>query len=402
MSGNAVGLLRQQIARGDFEEALKAAPHIAQAKAATFTDSVSLIQHSLSARQSELAVALLEGSRLFFVTATPADVHQLVEEMTAVLASCWREKLDAPARKAVSLVLELLESPDCLAGKPDRPTVAHFAGWAGRFALRRNDEVWFGEIALQTAAWAARDMDGQDGESFLPAFDSWLHRILRHDRTEAIPVLFEAMSLLFAAETDKVSFMAEFLKEWRAVAATACLNPDSLVASELVEQLLLFTVRAGSAELWSPVTERISEVAALTVAKHGVSVGFPVFRPMLDVGRVNLGDELKFGTGPDPDSMRQRIIRLVCAEAIWIADMAAHSDFSKVAGDKIEEMYQSWIKDPRYEPHIRPIQRFCQLLLIYWSNNRKRAAKRWTPREKCLSEPLLLTEEDQAKLTFLL
>jgi hypothetical protein len=401
MSGNAMGLLHQQIARGDFEEALQNAPHISNAKPATFSDWIGLIQHALNARQAELAVVLLEESRRFFVSADIATGRQIVEEVTTLLAACWREKMEAPARKAISLTLELLELPNGPVRKPDQPVVVHFAGLAGRFALRQNDEVWFGQIAVCTAAWAARELGGQDGEGFLEAFDTWLHRILRNDRAHAIPALFEAFAILYAAETDKEIFASEFLKEWRAVAASACLNPISPVASELVEQLLLFTIRTGDAKLWSPVTERISEVAALAVAKHGVMGAFPVFRPMLDVARVNLGDELKFGTGPDSDSMRQRIIRLVCAETIWIADMAAHSDFGTVAGDKIEEMYQSWIKDPRYEPHIRSIQRFCQLLLIYWANNRKRAARKWTPREKNLSDLLLLKDEDHAKLVFL-
>jgi hypothetical protein len=174
------------------------------------------------------------------------------------------------------------------------------------------------------------------------------------------------------------------------------------MASQFVEHLLLFTVRSADSELWLPVSEKIGEAAVLAVSKHGVQAAFSVFRPLLDVGRVNLGDELKFGTGPDPDSMRQRIIRLVCRETLRIAEMAAHADLYAVSGDKIEEMYRCWVSDPQYESHIRPIRRFCQLLLIFWSINRKRAAKNWTPRDKTLSVPLLLTEEDQAKLSFLL
>lgn len=402
MSGSVSDLLHQQIACGEYERAAKTAHTLAEVKCAAFADFTGVIQHLVNARQPDIAGVLLEGSRRFFVSVGGPPLGQLVGEMTAVLVSCWREKLDEPARKSVALVLTLLGSPDCPTVKEDSPIVAKFAGWAGRFALRANDGVWFGEIALQTAGWAARDLTGHSGVAFLPAFDFWLHRILRHDCTETIPVLFEALSALLTPETGRKIIFDEFLQEWRVVAGMACLNLESPMASKLVEQLLLFTVRSKDAELWLPVSKKIGEVAALAVSKNGVPAGFLVLRALLDMGRINLGDELKFGTGPDPDNVRQRIIRLVCLETLQIADIAAHSDMYAVSGDKIEELFRCWVNDPQYESQIRSIQRFCQLLLIYWSNNRKRAAKKWTPREKALSEPLLITEEDQTKLAFLL
>lgn len=402
MSGSVTGLLHQQIACGEYEQAVKTAPDMAGEKSATFTDFVGAIQHAVNARQPEIAVALLDGSRRFFVAMDADALRLVVGEMTAVLASCWREKMDDPARTAVTLVLELLSSADYPVTKAESQTVAQFASWAGRVILRKNDMAVFREIALQTSQWAARNMNEQAGEAFLPAFDSWMHRILRQGRTEAVPVLFEALSIFISAVADQKIVLEKFLREWRVIATAACLNTESPLASQMVEQLLLFTVRSENPEFWKPVSEKIGEVAVLAVVKHDVATAFPVFRPLMDVGRVNLGDELKFGTGPDPDNKRQRIIRLVCLETLKIADMAAHMDLASVAGDKIEEMYQSWANDPQYESQIRSIQRFCQLLLIYWTNNRKRASKKWTPRAKNLSEPLLLTEEDRTKLIFLL
>lgn len=402
MSVSSPDLLHQQLARGEYEQAAKTAVTLSEAKQPPFADSLGLIQHAVNARQQDIAVALLNGSRRFFVTGDAASLRQQVVEMTAVLASCWREKLDEPARVAAALVLQRLESSDCPVSNDEGAVVAQFAGWAGRFALRQRDTAWFSEIALQTAGWAARNLRSGDSEAFLPAFDFWLHRILRQGNIDTIPVLFEALFLFLASAAEKESLFNKFLREWRVVAASACLNPESPLASQLVEQLLLFTVRAENPAFWSPVSEKIGEVAALAVSTHGIKEGLPVFRPLLDVGRVNLGDELKFGTGPDTDSNRQRIIRLICGEVLKIAAMAAHRDMLSVAGDKIEEIYRNWVSDPQYETQIRSIQRFCQLLLIFWSNNRKRAAQKWTPREKALSEPLLLTEEDRIKLAFLL
>jgi hypothetical protein len=402
MSGSSWDLLRRQIAGGEVEQAVKSAKNISGTKTSAFADYVGAIHHAINAGQPDVALILLEGSRRFLVAADAATFSPMMREMTAVLAACRREKQEEPARKTVALGLQLFGSSKCPATQDAHLVVAQFAGWAGRFALLCNDDAWFGEIALQTAGWAARDSCGQSNEVFLLAFDLWLHRILRQTRSESIPVVFDALSILCTEGPGKKGILSAFLPEWRVVAAMASLNPENPVASQLVEQLLFFAIRSGDPELWSLVSEKIGEVAALAVSKYGVSVSFSVFRPLLDVARINLGDELKFGTGPDPDNIRQHIIRRICNETLKIADMAAHTDISSVSGDKIEEMYRTWVKDPQFEPHIRSIQRFCQLLLIYWSNNRKRAAKRWTPREKSLSEPLLLTEQDQTKLSFLL
>ena len=402
MSGSSWSLLRRQLAGGEQEQAVKTARNISETKTTTFADYAGAIHHAINAGQPGVALILLDGSRRFLVELDTAAFEPTIGEMTAVLAACRREKQEEPARKTVALVLELLGYSRCAATQDAHTVVSQFAGWAGRFALRCNDVAWFGEIALQTARWSARNRCGQSNEILLLAVSSWMHRILRQSRSEAIPVIFEVLSILRTEDPEGKRLVTEFLHEWRAVAAMACLNPESPVASQLVEHLLLFAGRYDSPELWSLFSEKIGEVASLAVSKYGVSTSFSVFRPLLDVARINLGDELKFGTGPDPNNRRQHIIRLICSETLKIADMAAHSDISSVSGDKIEEMFCVWVKAPQYEPHIRSIQRFCQLLLVFWSHNRKRASRRWTPREKCLSEPLLLTDADQAKLSFLL
>ena len=399
MSVSGWEVLRQRISAGEFEQALQSVPDLAAAKATTLSDMSAAIHHAIYARQPELTLTLLEGTRRFFAVSGPDDLRGLLGQMTAVLAACTREKMIEPAQKTTEMVLGLLSDPNCPASGELLPAGAKFAGWAGRFALRRNDGAWFAEIVSRTAAWAAKT---GSGEAMLETVDSWLHRILRYDRVEAIPALFEALSALYDAVEGKNAFLTNFLTEWRAVSAMACLNPESPAASLLVEELLAFAARTKEPENWAPVVEKVGEVSALAVTKHGIAVGFPVFRPLMDLGRIQLNDELKFGTGPDPENPRQRIIRLVCLATLRIADMAAHGDMGAVAGDKIEEMYRTWAADPRFEPQARSIQRFCQLLLIFWANNRKRAAKKWAPREKMLAEPLLLSEEDREKLTFLL
>jgi hypothetical protein len=349
-----------------------------------------------------LADILTEGTPVVFDSvANEAQLQKLMEECALLVASCRREKMDEQARVLVGLALGSLEKQPLPNEQRTIAAVARFSEISGRYALRRKDVQWFGKIAGQTLGWAS----GQDRfglrEIFLPVLDSWMHRITRVYLVDALPAFFEAVYLLYLNDQDKDEFWAAFLLEWRATAAIASQNPVSTMASEWVEQLLLLTIRTENAAYWRPVIQRIGEVAGLAVTKHNIQESLPVFRPLLDVGRVNLADELKFGSGPDPDSVRQRIIRLICDEMLKISDMASRSVLMSVAGDKIEEAFQCWILDPAYESQTVSIQRFCQLLLIYWSMNRKKAARNWTPREQRLSDPLL-TEVERRKLTFLL
>ncbi len=402
MSVKQTHLLRQQIAAGDYVEAADTAKLLKGNSGIGFDELIQEVHYAVNARQANLALVLLEDCQRFFEPAGSADLlENRLDQLTVLVASCRREKMDDPARQLVALVLHLLDKPDFPLEQGLVAAVAKFAGIAGRYALRRKDLIWFGQIALPSVSWATRCENCAVSEHFFPVLESWMHRITSQALFNGVPVFFEAAFLLLMAENNKAEFMARFLQEWRSVAATACLNPDNPLASQWVEQLLLMTIRLEEKAYWRPVAQRITEVASLATVKHGVAASFSVIRPLMDVGRVNLGDELKFGTGPDESSMRQLIIRLACNAAVHVADMASKADFAAVTGDKLEEMFHSWLRDPSYESQARSIERFCQLLLIFWSLNRKRAARKWTPRAEKLSASLF-SDADRGKLSFLL
>ena len=402
MSVKQTHLLRQQLAAGDVEKAADTAKLLKADQGISFDEFIQEVHYAVNARQSDVALILLEDCPRFFESVANTDkLEKQIDQLIVLIASCRREKMDDPARRLVVFMLLLLERQDFPVTQGLVDAVAKFAGIAGRYALRRKDLIWFGQIALPSVSWATRCEGCVVSERFFPVLESWMHRITSQSLFDGVTVFFEATFLLLMADKNKPEFIDRLLLEWRSVTATACQNPENSLASQWVEQLLLMTIRLEDRTYWRPVTQKITEAASLAVVRHGVAASFDVIRPLLDVGRVNLADELKFGSGPDDSSLRQLIIRLACNAAIHVANMAAHADFSAVTGDKLEEMYHSWLRDPNYESQARSIERFCQLLLIFWSLNRKRAARKWTPREEKLSASLFSDEERQ-KLSFLL
>jgi hypothetical protein len=401
MSADNLALLHQQLVAGEMEAAENTARGLQSVRGLAFAELARAIQHAINARQPAVVLLLLADTERFCAAGDAPALLDRLEALVSLIAACRREKLEEPARRASDLALELLTIAEFPQSIEALGVVARFAGSAGSYALRRRDLDWFSPLALQTAGWASRCENCQLDDYFLPVLEIWMHRATRHKLLEAVPIIFEAVHLLVMAAADRGAFLQRFLPEWRIAAATASLNPENPQASVWVEQLLLWTIRSEDKTFWRPVMQRIAEVAGLAVSRHGVTACFCVFRPLLDVGRVQLADELKFGSGPDETSSRQMLLRMVCNEALRIAEMAAHKDFSAVAGDKIEEMYHSWLSDPDYESQTRSIERFCQLMLIFWSQNKKRAARKWTPRDERLATPLL-SEEERQKLSFLL
>ena len=402
MSADSWSILNEKLAAGESEQAKAVAEVLIGAQNISFRDLTDATRYAINAKQSTVALVLLAGDERFLRCQDSVPLQEFLSEMTTLLAACWREKMDEPARKIVDMSLHALSEPLPSKTRELAEVVSGFARMAGRLALLRKDDAWFEIIAVQTMTWMAlADAGTVDGQA-LPVLESWMHRIVKHERLSAVSVIFAVMALLVPTAADRKKFSGDFLREWRVAAATACLNPQSRVSAAMVEQLLLFAIKLEDKAFWPPAAQTIGEVAGFAITRNGVAEGFSVLRPLLDVGRVMLGDELKFGTGTDTDSLRQLIIRLICEQTLRVCNLAARNDITAVTGDKLEEMYINWMGTLEYEPHIRSIRRFCQLLLIIWSHKHRRAAKKWAPRETELAEPLLLSGEDQAKLAFLL
>ena len=402
MSAERVEAPTEQSAATDDAQARQSAEKLVAGRNANLGELMLAASHAVRAGQPAAAMILLDGAGRFLHNPDAGLMRNFIEEMVTLLGICWREKMNEPALRAIELVLEILAEPLPAGAVELAPAVAGFTQRAGRFALLRREDDLFAGIAAQSSSWLAKACGGNSAGLMQPVIEAWLYRLVKHDRVTALAAVFSAMQTLMAAETDKTALLGNFLQEWRVAASTASLKPNNPLAVQLMEQLLLFALQSDNRDFWPPIVQTSGEAAALTVARHGARDGFFAVRPLLDVGRVMLGDELKLGSSEEPSNLRQLILYLVCDQAIRIANLAARRDMGAVAGDKIEEMYGKWMGMPDQEQHRRSVCRFFQVLLIIWSHKFRRAAKRWTPRENELSEPLLLSEEDQAKLTFLL
>lgn len=402
MSASHWEILRTQISEGEYTQAEKSIDALSVDFTLNLPLYFSILRHAIHARQPALT-GILTGKGidgLDKVAGSLLYVHCL-EEAELVLAACAREKMDEPARQWIEAIAGSLERQSDKNSYATVKAVASFAEKAGRYALRKKEIDWFADVAQQTTRWLSQSELREAQCLLMSVFESWMHRIQRHSLVDALPVFFDSALLFLQATRMKEAFWNQFLPIWRVAATISSLNPFHSMASDWVEQLLLLLIRSESGFAWRPVVRVIGEVSRVAVSKHDFSQAFPVFRPLLDIARVNLADEIKLGNGPDPESSRQENLRLFCGETLRIAEIAARNDVTAVAGDRIEEMFQAWIVDPDYEAQFRSIQRFCQLMLIYWTVHRRKSSRKWAPREPQLTEPVL-SETDRQKLSFLL
>lgn len=281
-----------------------------------------------------------------------------------------------------------------------RQDVLQFATVSGRWALQRGDVPLFSDIVRQITSWSVRD--GEGALDVLAVFDAWMHRIVKHSRHDAVAPLFDGLIELCADTALYIEWLRRFIPDWRSAAGLACLNPESVTAPALVDGLIRLGLSMDKQETWKICLEGIFQVAGLAVQRHGMKEGFFMILPVAELGRRLLVEELKFGDGPDEDSLRQFVVRTICAGTLQSAEIAARSDVTTSAGDMVVELFQAWLGDPAMETYEKSIKKFCQLILLYWANNRKRTARQWEPRDERLRIPILFTDEEQAKLTFML
>lgn len=281
-----------------------------------------------------------------------------------------------------------------------RQDVLQFATTSGRWALQRGDMPLFSDIVRQITGWSV--CHREEFQDVLAVIDAWMYRIVKHSRHEAVSPLFDGLTTLCAGTAMKAEWLRRFLPDWRSAAGRACLNPESVTAPALVDGLIKLGLSLNKPEQWKICLEGMFQVACLAVQRHGMKDGFIMIFPVAELGRRLLIEELKFGDGPDGDSLRQYVVRAICAGTLQSAEIAARNNVTSSAGDMIVELYQAWTADPAMAAYEKSIKKFCQFVLLYWANNRKRTARYWEPRDERLRVPILFTDEEQTKLTFII
>jgi len=191
-----------------------------------------------------------------------------------------------------------------------------------------------------------------------------------------------------------------FLQEWLRLAGIAALNPESALAPAMMFTGLQTAGKQEDILLWTLAVSAAGQISAQGIQQRGIAKAFSVLYPILETGRILLGNELKFGGDGYADSYRQQALLVVVNESLILMNLAARRSLISAADEMIAEARSSWLNYPPASYTRKQAKKYCQLLYFYWCRTQCKSGYRGKETEMELTVPLRLTEKDRQRLKF--
>lgn len=313
----------------------------------------------------------------------------IIEQMCLIGIVAFKERQQFILTKSMDVILECLKKnateEEFNAGQAALKTL-------GVLAIKREDIALFRELVVQLLPILSRH--GSNNET-IAMLSAWLHGIVRQHNEELLDIMLMLTSTLIP--TCSGSSLKLLLNEWKVQTSAACLNPDINLGVKLVCQMMQIVCTQESRELWSFISNSIGNIAKVTLDTHGSNKALEVLYPLLDAGRRLLTSELKLSKSECRDECRQQDLFILTKEILIFIEYWARREASFSVGDLILKINAWWISTGKNSPIS--VDKYIQLLLLYWYRTQKRKAKRGMP--VTIEVSSLLTAGEREQLNFL-
>ncbi len=360
---------------------------------------MSVAVAALQAKQPNTAGMILDAFRPMLRCLPKEHIPAVTEQLTIIGAVALKEKQYFLVSKATDNILAILERADCSSERAIVQAAFRALKVMGAIAVRRRDPALFREITGRAARWFINNANYDLTAEIVPVLNVWLHRIVKSSDLVIFDIFYELIKQLSEADVWSDEAINLLFPEWINLAGIACLDPNSSLAVRIIETMPSLIASSQSLEYWTLVVNGAGQTAKLAVSHHGLKNAFPVVFPLLEMGRRYLVAELKFGEYAD--GFRQRVLYKILKECLMLITFIARQDMTITPGDVIAEVYQLWLTHPLMTANPKSAKKFCQLLLLFWGRIRRRQAKRYTPANKELFDPELISEKEKKLLEFL-
>jgi len=324
----------------------------------------------------------------------PEGIISVINQLTLIGTMALRQKHNFLAAKVVECIFSIIEQAD----GDNQIVVAAIKALKvlGVLGLRRRDTALFREINKRLSVWLVANSKMYDLATEIPLLlTAWLHRITWLDDLVLFSVIADSAFSLFEADVLPDTSIEVIIDEWVNVAASACLNPKSLMAGRIIEFVLKVAHRQQSNKQWRTIIPLIGRVAKLAVYRHGIILAFMVLFPILELGRKLLGAELR--SIEYLHEFHHELLFRVVRESLIIVTYAARQNILGSTGETIVEIFKYWTSHPEIVGNEKSIKKYCQLLLLFWLKNKKQA-KRYMPYNAEFMEPLLFSNIEKQRL----
>lgn len=351
---------------------------------------------ALNSNKPDIVSFILDAFRPLVRQLPPPAVVGAIDQLTLISVVALKQRQNFLAAKVVECIFFIMEQTNVTG---DRTVVA--AGIKalqviGVFGLRRRDTALFREINMRLSLWLVANPKTDDiTEEIANMLTAWLHRIVGLGDVSLFTIVADFTFGMMEAEVLCDDGTSIIIEEWGNIAASACLNVQSPMASLIVDFMFKVANKQSSHKQWIKVIGITGRVAKLAVSRHGLLPAFMIMHPMLEFGRKLLWAELKFVECVD--ELRQQLLFRVVRECITILAYAAKQDLFGSTGQSIVDLFQYWVGQPNIMANPKSIKKYCQLLLLFWLKN-KRATKRNMLYFTEFIDPTLFTNMEKQRL----
>lgn len=345
--------------------------------------------------QPDIAGIALGAFRPLIRTIPMSDLSLAIDQLTLIAVLAARLKYNFLLAKVLENLFDATVRSDCMGDKQVVNAVLRSVRMIGLTALRRHDYDLFRELTARFKIWT-RDIPAEllvDGDGL---FIVWLHQLAKSGDAVALETVTQLGLDLYANKAITADRVSLIISEASKAAGTACLSQLNTVPPLILQFILEIAEKGDDLTLWRKAVNSVAQVVSLSSSRRGVIESFLVLLPILDTGRRLLADELKFGEFSD--GFRRQRLFVIIKESVLVAELHARQQMTSNPGEVITEIYEHWASLPQTIGIQKSIKRYCQLLLLYWQNTRKRQARRGMSIDKRLTEPMLVSDKDRKRL----
>ncbi|MHC1745868.1 MAG: hypothetical protein AB9895_01870 [Negativicutes bacterium] len=329
------------------------------------------------------------------------DLPEVARQLTAVGLHALKEKENFIAAKAADGIIALLTFRKIVASEKLVQLCLQGIKAIGAAALHRHDIGLFREIAVQLADWADKKSDPEISQKLIDILTVWLHDIVKNEDEQGLEVMTEFLFRIIESKEFCDDEISLFLQEWLRLAGIAALNPESTLAPSMMFAGLQAAAKQEDLLLWTLALSAAGQISAQGIQQRGIAKAFSVLYPILETGRILLGNELKFGGDGYADSYRQQALQVVVNESLILINLAARRSLISTVDEMIAEARGSWLNYPSAYYTRKQAKKYCQLLYFYWRQTQGKSGYGGKETETELIVPLRLTEQERKRIKFL-
>jgi len=361
-------------------------------------ESVRLMAISVAAlneKNPDMVSFILDAFRPLIRQLSPECIPSAAEQLTLIGVIALKQRQNFLVAKVTECIFLIMDRTDATEDKRIITAAIKAFKVMGVLGLRRRDIALFREMSVRLSGWFMMNRLTVDvAEELVGMLTAWLHRIVGINNMLLFEMIEEFVNILVTSKVleSKLELLYE---EWGNLAASACLNPNNLLAGKILSFLFALAALEQDHRKWAKVITIGGRVIKLAVSRHGIVGAFMVFHPMLEVGRNLLWSELRFVQCIDEN--KENMLFSVVRESLIIISFAAKQDLVGSSGQTIVDVFKCWGEHPDIAGnHKKSIKKYCQLLLLFWLKD-KRQVKKNLPHNNDLTEPILFTDSERER-----